>query len=231
MAKTKLDLLVSGGKATAAPPIGPALGPLGLNIGQVIADINAKTSAFNGMQVPVTLEVDEKTKEYTISVGTPPASELIKKEANITKCSSNPRDDFVADLKIEQVIKISKMKEDNLMGKDSIARVKEILGTCAGVGVMCEGKSAKKVIAEINEGKYVDKIKAGKTEVSAEELKALEEEKKHLQEELAKKRAEFEVKADEIVKLMEGKTANAVKKKMIEAGIPESVYSSRLPKK
>jgi large subunit ribosomal protein L11 len=231
MAKTKLDLLVNGGKATAAPPIGPALGPLGLNIGQVIADINKKTEAFGGMQVPVTLEVDEKTKEYTISVGTPPASELIKKEANITKCSSSPKDDFVADLKIEQVIKISKMKEDNLMGKTPVARVKEILGTCAGVGVMCEGRPAKQLIADINNGQFVDKINSGKTEISAEELKALEEEKKHLQEELAKKRAEFEVKADEIVKLMEGKTANAVKKKMIEAGIPESVYASKLPKK
>jgi len=230
MAEEKLDVLINGGKATAAPPLGPALGPLGVNIGQVIADINKKTEAFDGMQVPVTLVVDTDTKEYTISVGTPPAPELIKKEAGVKKFSANPRDELVADLKIEQVIKVSKMKEDNLLGKTPIARVKEILGTCAGIGIMCEGKSAREVIVDINNGKFVDKINSGKSEITAEEQKQLDEEKKHLQADLDAKRVEFEAKADEIAKLMDGKTASAVKKKMIEAGIPEAVYSSRLPK-
>lgn len=230
MAEEKLDVLVNGGKATAAPPLGPALGPLGVNIGQVIADINKKTAAFDGMQVPVTLVVDTESKEYTISVGTPPAPELIKKEAGVKKFSSNPRDDLVADLKIEQVIKVSKMKEDNLMGRTPVARVKEILGTCAGIGVMCEGKPAREVIAAIDNGEYVDKINSGKTEITAEEQKALDEEKKHLQAELEKKRVEFEAKADEVLKMNEGKAANFIKKKMIEAGVPESVYASKLPK-
>ena len=85
MAKQTVDALINGGKASAAPPLGPALGPLGVNIGQVIAEINSKTAAFDGMQVPVSVEVDTDTKEFTISIGTPPASALIKQEAGIKK--------------------------------------------------------------------------------------------------------------------------------------------------
>ena len=229
MGTQKLDVLIQGGKATAAPPLGPALGPLGVNIGQVIADINKKTAAFAGMQVPVTLEVDEKTKEYTISVGTPPASALIKKEAGIEKASGNPKSDKVADLKIEQVIKVSKMKEDNLLGKDEVARVKEIIGTCNAMGVLVEGKTGKEVIALINQGQYVDTIKSGKTELSTEELKALEEEKKHLQEEMKARRTEFETKADAILKELEGKSKSEIKKRMVEAGIPAAIYEPKLP--
>jgi len=74
MGKKTVEALIEGGKTTAAPPLGPALGPLGVNIGQIIADINKKTAGFKGMQVPVKIVVDEDTKEYKISVGTPPCS-------------------------------------------------------------------------------------------------------------------------------------------------------------
>ena len=116
MATQSIETLVNGGKATAAPPLGPALGPLGVNIGQVVAKINEKTKAFQGMQVPVKVLVDTDTKEFNIEVGTPPASALIKKEANIEKGSGKPHIDKVADVLIEQIIKVSKMKEDNLTG-------------------------------------------------------------------------------------------------------------------
>ena len=123
MAMQSVDVLIEGGKATAAPPLGPALGPLGVNIGQVVSTINQKTAEFKGMQVPVKVEVDSTTKQFTIIVGTPPASALIKKEAHLEKGSGNPLMDKVADLKIEQIIKISKMKQDSLLGKDNFARV------------------------------------------------------------------------------------------------------------
>src|SRR3990167_5702036 len=112
MATETVDALVEGGKASAAPPLGPALGPLGVNIGQVIAKINEKTKSFSGMQVPVKVRVDKQTKTFDIEVGTPPASSLIKKEAKIEKGSGNPLADKVADLRIENIIKIAKMKED-----------------------------------------------------------------------------------------------------------------------
>ena len=110
MPKETVEVYVEGGKATAAPPLGPALGPMGVNIGQVVAEINRKTAEFKAMQVPVKVIVDSDTKKFDVTVGTPPASALIKKEAGIEKGAGNPLTDKVADLKIEQVIKISKMK-------------------------------------------------------------------------------------------------------------------------
>src|SRR3990167_2698429 len=124
MAKQSIDAMVEGGKATAAPPLGPALGPLGVNIGQVVSEINKKTADFKGMKVPVKVTVDKETKTFMISVGTPPSANLIMKGAGVEKGAANPLTDKIADLRIEQIIKIAKMKQDSLLGKDNIARVK-----------------------------------------------------------------------------------------------------------
>ena len=121
--KEKVEALIDGGKATAAPPLGQALGPLGVNIGQIISDINAKTEAFKGMKVPVTILVDPETKEYEITVGTPPASALIKKELGIDKGAGIPNKDKVGNLAMEQIVKIVKMKEDSLLSQEKIDKV------------------------------------------------------------------------------------------------------------
>lgn len=225
MPKQTIEVLIEGGKATAAPPLGPALGPMGVNIGQVVAKINEKTADFKGMQVPVKVTVDSDTKEFEIGVGTPPASSLIKKEAGIDKGSGNPLQDKVADLKIEQIIKISKMKESSLLGADPKAKVKEIVGTCNSMGVLVEGKQATGTIKDISEGKFDEEIKTGKTEISAEEMKELEEEKKRLAEELKERRAEYETKAKDIIAQMSGKPASAIKKKLAESMIPEQIIN------
>jgi len=86
MAQT-VDALIEGGKATAAPPLGPALGPTGVNIGQVIAEINKKTADFKGMKVPIKVHITDD-KEFSVTVGTPPVSQLIKKEAGIEKANA-----------------------------------------------------------------------------------------------------------------------------------------------
>jgi len=229
MADQSIETLVPGGKATAAPPLGPALGPLGVNIGQVVAEINSKTKDFNGMQVPVKVIVNSQTKKFTVEVGTPPASALIKKEANIEKGSGNPLADKVADLKIEQVIKISKMKESSLLGKDPVARCKEIIGTCHSMGVLVEGNTGQQTIMLINEGKFVDKIRAGKTELSAAELKELEEERKKLAAEIEQRRAEYTAKAKQIIAGMEGKTKGQIKAKLTEEKIPAQIITELLP--
>ena len=158
MGKQTVDVLVAGGKATAAPPLGPALGPLKVNIGQVVADINAKTKDFAGMQVPVKVTVDEDTKEFEISIGTPPASNLIKSEAGIKKAAGNPLTDVAADITIDQVVKVAGMKQTALLGKDKKQQVKEILGTCRSMGIQVDGKKAQDVIAEVNEGKHDAKL-------------------------------------------------------------------------
>ncbi len=229
MATQTVEALVAGGKATAAPPLGPALGPLGINIGQVIMDINKKTAVFDGMQVPVKIKVDMDTKKFDISVGTPPASSLILKEAGIEKGSGNPKTDKVADILIEQIIKVAKMKETSLLGNDLKAKVKEIIGTCNSMGILVEGKPAVEAIKEVNEGKFDKEIKEGKTELTAEEKAKLEEEKKRLAEEIEKRRAEFEKTAKDIIAEMAGKERGAIKAKLVEAGIPDKLIKELLP--
>ncbi len=150
----KLEVLVDGGKATPGPPLGPALGPLGVNIVEIIKAINEKTKAFEGMKVPVTLVVDPKTKAYTIEVGTPPTSALIQKELGLAKGSGDPGKTRVGNLTIQQAVKIAKMKADVMQGKSLKARVAEVVSTCVSMGVTVDGKPAKDVSREIHEGKY-----------------------------------------------------------------------------
>ncbi|MDP7282526.1 MAG: 50S ribosomal protein L11, partial [Candidatus Undinarchaeales archaeon] len=135
----QIKSLVEGGKATAGPPLGPALGPLGVPINKVIEEINAKTKAFVGMKVPVTVKVDPKTKAFEVEVGTPPVSALIKQELKIEKGAANPKEEKVADMLIEQAIKIAMMKEESLMTGSRKAAVKTVVGSCQSMGILVEG--------------------------------------------------------------------------------------------
>lgn len=180
------------------------------------------------MQVPVTLDVAED-KSYTISVGTPPCASLILKEAGVEKGAGNPLQDKVADLRIEHIIKITKMKEDALLGKTLKEKVKEVIGTCNSMGIMVEGVAAVEAIKLVNEGKFDKEIKEEKTEISAEELKEIEEEKKRLAKEMEERREEFLKSANEIIKSMEGKENNIIRKAMVEAKIPQLIIDELCP--
>src|SRR3989338_8737363 len=229
MPKEKVEVLVEGGKATAAPPLGPALGPMGVNIGQVVSDINKKTSSFAGMQVPVKIFIDKETKQYEITIGTPPASGLIKKEVNLEKGSGKAKHEMVADILIEQVIKIAKMKETATLGRTLKEKVKEVIGTCQSMGILVEGKPAKETLRDIEAGKYDEEIRTEKTELSAEELAKLAIEKQKLADELAKRRSEFERVAKEIIGQMTGKARGEIKVKLVAAGIPDEMIKELLP--
>ena len=85
----KISSLVTGGAASAGPPLGPALGPLGVNIMEIINAINEKTKDFEGMKVPVTVAVDTDTKKWDITIGIPSASALVLKEVGIKKGSEH----------------------------------------------------------------------------------------------------------------------------------------------
>ncbi|UCE90893.1 MAG: 50S ribosomal protein L11 [Methanobacteriota archaeon] len=150
----KLEVLVDGGKATPGPPLGPALGPLGVNVIQVVSAINEKTKAFMGMKVPVTLLVDPKTKAFEIKVGTPPTTALIMKELGLEKGSGTPNSDFVGNLTVQQVAKIGEMKAGSMLAKDKRGRFREVVGTCVSMGVTVDGKDPRKVIEEIDAGEY-----------------------------------------------------------------------------
>jgi len=229
MAKEIVEALVNGGQATASPPLGPSLGPMGVNIGQVVAKINEVTANFKGMQVPVKVIIDSGTKEFEVEVGTPPASALIKKEAEVQKGSSNPLQEKVADLLIEQIIKIAKMKENNLLGKNLKQKVREIIGTCQSMGIMVEGVSAQEALKMIDQGKFDQEIKAEKTELSEEEKKKLAEERKKLQEEMEKRREEFTKQAKEIMSQMEGQEKSKIRSKLAEVKIPQPIINELVP--
>jgi large subunit ribosomal protein L11 len=155
----KIEALVDGGKASAGPPLGPALGPLGVNIMQVINAINDKTKAFEGMKVPVTVVVDPGTKSFDIVVGTPPASALILRQIRVEKGSGTPNTNKVGNLTIEQAVQVAKQKEQNLLGKDLKMRTKEVIGTCVSMGVTVEGMDPREVQKRISAGDYDDRIK------------------------------------------------------------------------
>jgi large subunit ribosomal protein L11 len=153
-----IKALIDGGKATAGAPLGPALGPKGVNIMQVINTINDKTKQFQGMKVPVKIIIDPKTKSFEVEVGTPPAASLILHEIKAEKGSGVPSKTKIGNLTVDQAVKIAKMKFNTILGKDLKHKAKEVIGTCTSMGVTVEGKSPKQVLKEIDEGKYDSKF-------------------------------------------------------------------------
>ena len=152
--KKVVEALVEGGQATAGPPLGPALGPLGVNVLAIVNRINEVTKDYAGMKVPVKVSVDTETKAFEVTVGTPTASALIVSELKVGKGSGSPKTQKVGNLSMEQLVKIAKMKRVQLLSSDIKRAVKEILGTCVSMGVTVEDKDPREVQKEIDEGKH-----------------------------------------------------------------------------
>jgi len=156
--KKVINALVTGGEANAGPPLGPALGPLGVNVLGIVNEINKQTGDFKGMRVPVKVEVDQETKQFTITVGTPTTAALVVKEAAIAKGSGKPNLDFVGDLTIDKVVGIAKSKMTDSYAKTLRSAVKEVVGSCVSIGVKVEGKDAREFMDEIEAGKWDSKF-------------------------------------------------------------------------
>ena len=152
--KKIVEALVNGGQATAGPPLGPALGPLGVNVLAIVTKINEITQGYSGMKVPVKISVDTDNKEFEVTVGTPTTSALLVSELGVTKGSGTPNTEKIGNLSIDQVIRIAKVKADDVLGRDLKAAVKEVLGTGVSMGVTIEGKDPRVVQQEIDDGKY-----------------------------------------------------------------------------
>ena len=157
--KKSISALVSGGEASAGPPLGPALGPMGVNVLQVVNMINDKTKDFPGMKVPVKVEVDSESKKFTVEVGIPPTAALVSKEAGITKGSGAAGTNFAGNITMASAVKIAKMKIDNSYAKDLKSAVKEVIGSCVSSGVKIEEKPAKEVFSDISAGRYDELFK------------------------------------------------------------------------
>ena len=165
--KQTVEVLVEGGKATGGPPIGPALGPLKVPIPKVVAEINEKTKDFKGMQVPVKIIVDTEEKTWEIVVGTPPTSQLIKNELkNVLpqnekkkrpRGAQQPGKEWVGNLKLEQLIKIARMKKEGLMANSLKAALMEVSGTCVSMGIKVDNLPPKEFQQKLKEG-YYDEI-------------------------------------------------------------------------
>lgn len=152
--KKQVEALLSGGEATAGPPLGPALGPLGVNVLQIVNKINELTKAYSGMKVPVRVIVDTDTKEFEVEIGTPTTSALIVKELGIEKGSGTPKAQKVGNLTMEQVGRIAKMKLPGSYALSVKSAAKEVIGTCVSMGITIEGREARELAKEIDEDKW-----------------------------------------------------------------------------
>jgi len=170
-----IKLLVEGGKMEPGPAVAQQIGPLGLNMGQIISDVNKATESFKGMKVPVELNVDPATKTYTIKVSSPPVSEMLKKELGLEKGSGDHKKLQVGNIAIEQIINLAKTKLPEALENDLKSMIKTIVGSCVSLGIMIDNKPAKQVAEEIENGSYDTMISQEKTEVSPEKKQKLEE--------------------------------------------------------
>ena len=164
--KEIIKMLIEGGKATPSPAIALKLSSYKLNINEVLKQVNEKTKEYEGIQVPVKIVIDKGKKEYSIEVGIPPVSSLIKKELGITK---NEKKETIAqkgekeivslgNLTMEQCVKIAKIKMKDMLAKDLKSAVKTVVGTAVSMPVTIEGKKPKEILKEIDEGIWDSKI-------------------------------------------------------------------------
>ena len=154
-----VSALVVGGEATAGPPLGPALGPLGVNVMMIVKEINEKTKDYSGMRVPVKIYVDTSNKQFNVEVGVPTAAALIAKESGVPKGSGTPKANLIGNLTMEQVVRIAKAKSDQSYAFTKKAGAKEVIGSCVSMGVKVENQDPREVLKQIDEGKWDKALK------------------------------------------------------------------------
>ena len=222
----EIKLLVEGGEMKPGPALSQKIGPLGLNLGKIISDVNKATADFKGIKVPVTLDINTKTKEIAVRVSTPPTSELLKKEFSIQKGSPQPNNIKVANASIEHLIKIAKVKQADMLVESFKAAVKSVVGSCNSLGILVESKEPKVIMEEIETGVYDSVIEKGDETPSEEKIEKLAKDF-----ELVKKKQEafikeLERKAEEKAAAAAGAAAGAV---TAEGAIPAAGATAAAP--
>ncbi|MCE7734001.1 MAG: 50S ribosomal protein L11 [Candidatus Heimdallarchaeota archaeon] len=154
-----ISLLVDAGEAKPSGAIAPALGPFGLNLGAVVADINKNTSTFKGMKVPVKVIVNTTAKTYEIEVGLPPTSALVLNEIGLSKGGGLAGTEVVGNLTIEQVLNVANAKRADLLAASLKAAAKEVLGTTVSMGITTEGVDPREIQKRIDAGEFDSQIK------------------------------------------------------------------------
>ena len=147
----KIKLQAKGGQATPAPPVGPALGQHGVNIGQFVSQFNERTKELNGTIVPVVISL-YRDKSFSFEVKSPPAAVLLKQAAEIAKGSGVPNKEKVGKVSPEQVRKIAEAKMKDLNAYDLEQAVKIIEGTARSMGIeVVSGETSDEVAETKNE--------------------------------------------------------------------------------
>ena len=152
-----IEVLVPGGEANPGPPLGPELGPTPVDVQAVVQEINDRTEAFDGTEVPVTIDYDDDGS-FTIEVGVPPTAELVKDEAGFDTGSGEPHEEFVANLTVDQVMQIAEQKQSDLLAYDLKNAAKEVVGTCTSLGVTIEENDPREFKERIDDGEYDDRF-------------------------------------------------------------------------
>jgi len=142
----EVSVLVEGGKAAAGAALGAALGPLGVNVGQVVTQINEKTKQFAGMKVPVLVKVDASTRTFTLEVGRPPTAALLLKESGREKGSGKSKGEVIGDVSMEAVRRIAEAKGEDLQGRSTEERVNQVLGTAVSMGLTIDGEDPRALL-------------------------------------------------------------------------------------
>jgi large subunit ribosomal protein L11 len=142
----EVSILVEGGKAAAGATLGSALGPLGVNVGQVVQKINEETKQFAGMRVPVVIRVDPNTKAFTLVVGRPPVAALLLKEAGKEKGSGKPKGEVVGDVSLDAVKRIAEAKGEDLFGRSIEEKMNQVIGTCVSLGISVGGEDPRALL-------------------------------------------------------------------------------------
>lgn len=142
MAKVKqvkkvVKLQIAAGKANPAPPVGPALGQAGVNIQQFCSQFNDKTAGMAGYVIPVVISVYED-RSFTFITKTPPASDLLKKAANIQKGASNQKKEVVGKISREKLLEVAKIKLPDLNAYDVEGAARIVAGTARQMGIVVE---------------------------------------------------------------------------------------------
>jgi len=129
-----IKLQIPAGKATPAPPVGPALGQQGVNIMQFCKEFNAKTADQAGLIIPVVITVYQD-RSYSFITKTPPAAVLLKKAAKIDKASGEPNTNKVATVTLDQVKEIAELKMADLNAANIDSAMSMIKGTARSMGI------------------------------------------------------------------------------------------------
>jgi large subunit ribosomal protein L11 len=156
--KVVVKALVTGGSASGGPPIGPAVGPTGINIKDVIDKINEETQMFKGLSVPVRIICDPETKQFEIFIETPSTASLLMKELGASQGSSNCIEEKIGDLTFEQIKSVVEAKKDTFLEKTYKAAVKSVLGTALSVGATIEGEDPRTIQQRIDNGEYDEQL-------------------------------------------------------------------------